>query len=33
LHPTCHTRVISRIPLPLSVLSTICCFPVGKQPG
>ena len=28
--PTCRTRAISRIPLPLSVISTICCFTVGQ---
>jgi hypothetical protein len=33
LGPTCRTGVISLIPLPLSVISTICFFTVGKQPG
>jgi hypothetical protein len=30
---TCSTRAISRTPLPLSVMSTICCFTPGKRPG
>jgi len=30
---TCSTRAISRTPLPLSVISTICRFTAGKRPG
>src|SRR6266849_2342367 len=30
---TCRTRAISRTPLPLSVISTICRFPSGTHPG
>lgn len=31
--PTRSTRAISRIRLPLSVISTICCFTSGWHPG
>jgi hypothetical protein len=31
--PTCSTRAISRMPLPLSVISTICRFTSGTRPG
>src|SRR5215207_4989162 len=30
---TCSTRAISRTPLPLSVISTICRFTSGNRPG
>ena len=30
---TCSTRAISRIPLPLSVISTMCRFTSGTHPG
>src|SRR6266446_5531375 len=29
---TRRTRTISRTPLPLSVMSTICCFTAGRRP-
>src|SRR2546427_12216260 len=29
---TRKTRTISRTPLPLSVISTICCFTAGRRP-
>src|SRR3989442_15932454 len=29
---TLRTRTISRTPLPLSVMSTICCFTAGRRP-
>src|SRR5438067_5352577 len=29
---TPRTRTISRTPLPLSVMSTICCLTAGKRP-
>ena len=29
---TRKTRAVSRIPLPLSAMSTICCFTAGRRP-
>src|SRR6266568_8643569 len=30
---TRKTRTISRTPLPLSVMSTMCCFTAGRRPS